>query len=235
VVTVGEAEDADVRVVVGDPTTAGDGVLALARIVTAAGGAPEPGSWELRLRVPGRHNLADAALAFTAAVLGLGLDPTSVAEGLAGFTGARRRFELVGEAAGVRVVDDYAHHPTEVAATLAAARTVVGRGTVHVLFQPHLYSRTRIFADGFAAALQDAATVVVLDVYGAREDPEPGVTGALVADLVPGARFVPDRAEAVALLARAARPGDLVLTVGAGDVTELGPGVLAALRAGSGS
>ncbi len=175
---MGEAADADVRVVPEDAAEAGDGVLAAARVVTSAGDAPAPGEWWLRLRVPGRHNVADAALAFTAAVLGLGLDPTAVAEGLAGFTGARRRFERVGEAAGVRVVDDYAHHPTEVAATMAAARTVAGRGKVHVLFQPHLYSRTRLFADGFGTALQNAATVVVLDVYGAREEPEPGVSGA---------------------------------------------------------
>ena len=179
--------------------------------------------------MPGRHNVIDASLAFTAAVLGLGLDPARVLEGLAGFTGARRRFETVGEAAGVRVVDDYAHHPTEVAATLAAARAVAGRGRVHVLFQPHLYSRTRIFAEGFGTALQAAETVVVLDVYGARENPEPGISGATVADLVPGGRFVPDRDRAVALLVRAARSGDLVLTVGAGDVTELGPRILAAL------
>jgi len=243
VVTVGEAADADVRVLVEDPVDPVDaaaGVLAAARLVVA-GPAPGPpdddaptGTWRLRLRVPGRHNVADAALAFTAAVLGLGLDPGRVVEGLGGFTGARRRFETVGGTGGVTVVDDYAHHPTEVAATLAAARTVAGRGRVHVLFQPHLYSRTRIFAEGFGTALRDAATVVVLDVYGAREDPEPGVSGATVADLVPGGRFVPDRDQAVALLARAARPGDLVLTVGAGDVTELGPQILAAL-AGSAS
>ena len=115
-----------------------------------------------------------AALAM-AAVLGLGLDPERVVAGLGAFTGARRRFEVVGEAGGVTVVDDYAHHPTEVAATIAAARTVAGRGKVHVLFQPHLYSRTRLFADGFATALSDAASVVVLDVYGAREEPEPEV------------------------------------------------------------
>ncbi|MFC3690323.1 UDP-N-acetylmuramate--L-alanine ligase [Aquipuribacter hungaricus] len=244
VVTVGEAADADVRVVLLDPATlpeAGDDVLAAARVVlpavpAAAGGTGSTGAGEhlLLLRVPGRHNVADAALALTAAVLGLRLDPARVAAGLGSFTGARRRFETVGEAAGVRVVDDYAHHPTEVAATLAAARTVAGRGRVHVLFQPHLYSRTRIFAEGFGTALQEAGSVVVLDVYGAREDPEPGVDGALVADLVPGARFVPDREEALAVLAAAARPGDLVLTVGAGDVTELGPRLLERLRAQEG-
>lgn len=231
VVTVGEAADSDVRVLVDDKAERPDGVLAVARLVTSGVGDAGPVERQLHLRVPGRHNVVDAALAFAAAVLGLGLDPDRVVEGLASFTGARRRFEPVGEAAGVRVVDDYAHHPTEVAATIAAARTVAGRGRVHVLFQPHLYSRTRLFAEGFATALADAATVVVLDVYGAREDPEPGVDGALVADRVEGGLFVPDRDEAVAALVRAARPGDLVLTLGAGDVTELGPRLVEALTA----
>jgi UDP-N-acetylmuramate--alanine ligase len=234
VVTVGEAADADVRVVVDPKAERAEGELAVARLVTADGDAPAPGTWELRLQVPGRHNVVDAALAFTAAVLGLGLDPERVVAGLSGFTGARRRFEPVGEAGGVRVVDDYAHHPTEVAATIAAARTVAGRGKVHVLFQPHLYSRTRLFADAFATALGDATSVVVLDVYGAREDPEPGVDGGLVAAGVPGARFLPDRDEAVAAVAQQARRGDLVLTLGAGDVTELGPRIVEALAARSG-
>ncbi|MGJ7441360.1 UDP-N-acetylmuramate--L-alanine ligase [Aquipuribacter sp. MA13-6] len=235
VVTVGEAADADVRVLV-DPKAEREGdTLAVARLLTADGDAPAPGQWELRLKVPGRHNVVDAALAFTAAVLGLGLDPARVVAGLQEFTGARRRFEVVGEAAGVTVVDDYAHHPTEVAATIAAARTVAGRGKVHVLFQPHLYSRTRLFADGFATALGDASSVVVLDVYGAREDPEPGVDGALVAAGVPGARFLPDRDEAVAAVAQVARRGDLVLTLGAGDVTELGPRLVSAIAARSGN
>jgi UDP-N-acetylmuramate--alanine ligase len=201
-----------------------------ARLVASGQSVPGAGDRELRLRVPGRHNVVDAALAYTAAVAGLGLDPVRVVDGLQAFSGARRRFEAVGESGGVRVVDDYAHHPTEVAATIAAARTVAGRGKVHVLFQPHLYSRTRLFAEGFATALSDAATVVVLDVYGAREDPEPGVDGGLVAGRVPGARFEPDREAAVEAVVRTARRGDLVLTLGAGDVTELGPRVVEALR-----
>ena len=108
-----------------------------------------------------------------------------LAEGLAGYSGVRRRFELKGTAAGVRVYDDYAHHPTEVAATIAAARGLVGPGRLVVVFQPHLYSRTAAFADGFGAALAAADVVVVLDVYGAREDPQPGISGELVADAVP--------------------------------------------------
>ncbi|MFC5382226.1 UDP-N-acetylmuramate--L-alanine ligase [Aquipuribacter nitratireducens] len=234
VLTVGEAADADVRVVVDPKAELRGEELVVARLVAAEQAVPGAGDRELRLRVPGRHNVVDAALAYTAAVAGLGLDPAGVVAGLEAFSGARRRFEAVGEAAGVRVVDDYAHHPTEVAATIAAARSVAGRGKVHVLFQPHLYSRTRLFADGFATALSDAAEVVVLDVYGAREDPEPGVDGRLVADRVPGATYEPDRDAAVEAVARGARRGDLVLTLGAGDVTELGPRVVDALRAREG-
>jgi UDP-N-acetylmuramate--alanine ligase len=133
------------------------------------------------------------------------------------------------------VLDSYAHHPTELAADLRAARDLVAdtaAGRVVAIFQPHLFSRTRIFAAEFGASLGLADEVVVLDVYAAREDPEPGVTGALVADAVPGgrARFVPDRAEAVAAVAAAAGPGDVVLTMGAGDVTMLGPRLVEALR-----
>jgi UDP-N-acetylmuramate--alanine ligase len=153
--------------------------------------------------------------------------------------------EVKGEEDGVRVLDSYAHHPTELAADLRAARDLVAQppagrdqaaqppaGRVIAIFQPHLFSRTRIFAAEFGAALALADEAVVLDVYAAREDPEPGVTGALVADAVPGgrARFVPDRAEAVAVIAAAARPGDVVLTMGAGDVTMLGPRLVEALR-----
>ena len=224
VVTVGEAEDADVRVLPDPRAELAAGEVVVAGLLTGAG------QWQLRLRVPGRHNVLDAALAWTAAVAGLGLDPAEVARGLGTFTGARRRFEHVGEGGGVRVVDDYAHHPTEVAATIAAARSVAGRGKVRVLFQPHLYSRTRLFAGGFATALSDADTVVVLDVYGAREEPEPGVHGDLVAGAVPGAVYAPDRDDAVAAVVAPARPGDLLLLLGAGDVTELVPQVLQRLR-----
>jgi UDP-N-acetylmuramate--alanine ligase len=144
-----------------------------------------------------------------------------------------RRFELKGTVAGVRVYDDYAHHPTEVAAQLRAARAVVGSGRLVVLFQPHLYSRTAQFAQGFGEALGLADLVVVMDVYGAREDPVPGVTGRLVADAVPQqdrVRFEPSWSAAAPLVAGLARPGDLVVTMGAGDVSMVGPEVLAALR-----
>jgi len=157
-----------------------------------------------------------------------------VAAALAGYRGARRRLELKGEADGVRVFDSYAHHPTELAADLRAARDITsspGGGRVIAIFQPHLYSRTRIFAGDFGAALALADEAVVLDVYAAREDPEPGVTGRLVADAVPGGRavFLPDRTQAAEVVAKIAEPGDVVLTMGAGDVTALGPQLVEAL------
>ncbi|GAB7191120.1 UDP-N-acetylmuramate--L-alanine ligase [Kineococcus sp. NUM-3379] len=223
--TYGFSAGADVRL---EGFRAG-GTGSTTRLLTAGG--PEH---TLALRVPGEHNALNAAAALTAAVE-LGADPAQVLAGLATFGGARRRFELRGEVSGVRVVDEYAHHPTEVTAALRAARGVVGPGRVLVVFQPHLVSRTRIFAADFGAALGLADEVVVLDVYVAREDPDPSVSGALVASAVPlpaaAVAFEPDRDAAVARLAERARPGDLVLTVGAGDVTDLGPRLLAALRA----
>ena len=188
----------------------------------------------LRLAVPGEH-MALNALAALLAGTELGADPVALLEGLALFDGVRRRFEYKGRAGGVAVYDDYAHHPSKVAAQLRAARDVVGTaGRVVVAFQPHLYSRTRDFAVEFGEALALADEVVVLDVYGAREDPEPGVTGALVANAVPLPRervhYVPHWAEMPAVVARVTRPGDLVITMGAGDVTALGPEVLRELE-----
>jgi UDP-N-acetylmuramate--alanine ligase len=182
---------------------------------------------QMTVHVPGRHNALNATAAFAAAVE-LGFAPPRVTAALAGYRGARRRMEPKGEADGVRVFDSYAHHPTELAADLRAARDITsssGGGRVIAIFQPHLYSRTRIFAHEFGAALALADEAVVLDVYAAREDPEPGVTGKLVADAVPGGRavFLPDRAQAAQVIAKIAEPGDVVLTMGAGDVTALGP------------
>jgi UDP-N-acetylmuramate--alanine ligase len=185
---------------------------------------------QLTLRVPGRHNALDATAAFAMAVE-LGFAPPRVTAALAGYAGARRRLELKGEAGGVRVLDSYAHHPTELAADLSAARDIAGDGRVIAVFQPHLYSRTRLFADGFGASLGLADEAIVLDIYAAREDPEPGVTGELVARAVPSgrARYVPEAGQVPALVAELARPGDVVLTMGAGDVTKLGPRLLEAL------
>ncbi|MEZ0363311.1 UDP-N-acetylmuramate--L-alanine ligase [Mycobacterium sp. pUA109] len=194
-------------------------------------GQPQP--WVMRLAVPGRHMALNALGALLAAV-DIGAPAESVLHGLAGFEGVRRRFELVGTTATVRVFDDYAHHPTEVAATLAAVRTVLqqsGRGRALVVFQPHLYSRTQAFAMEFAAALDAADEVFVLDVYGAREQPLPGVSGASIAEhLRVPVHYVPDMSAAPAAVAAAAGPGDVIVTMGAGDVTLLGPEIVTALQ-----
>ncbi|HKF00001.1 MAG TPA: UDP-N-acetylmuramate--L-alanine ligase [Actinomycetes bacterium] len=179
----------------------------------------------VELPQPGRHNVANA-LAATAAALAAGAGFDAVQAGLAGYGGVARRFQRRGTAGGVTVVDDYAHHPTELAATLAAAR-LGDWSRVVAVFQPHLYSRTRAFAGAFGGALAAADVAVVTDVYGAREDPVPGVSGRLVADAArrarPGldVRYVPERAGLAAAVAALARPGDVVLTLGAGDVTAL--------------
>ena len=189
------------------------------------------------LAVPGRHMARNALGAVLAAVFaGASLD--AAVAGVSSFTGVRRRFQLKGTAREVRVFDDYAHHPTEVAATLAGARALVtaqdgsGRGRLVVVFQPHMYSRTRLFASEFAAALEAADEVVVLDVYGAREIPQAGVTGALIADQVRSVptRFVPMFSSAAQAVASLARPGDVVITMGAGDVTLLGGEILDAIE-----
>ena len=187
---------------------------------------------EVHIRLPGAHMALNSAAALLAG-LELGLPAAGLIGGLGRFGGVHRRFELKGVAAGVRVYDDYAHHPTEVAAQLRAARAVTGSGRLLVLFQPHLYSRTAQFATGFGEALGLADQVVVMEVYGAREDPVPGVTGALVADAVPlpadAVAFEPSWSAAAPAMAARARPGDLVVTMGAGDVSMVGPEVLAAL------
>lgn len=184
------------------------------------------------LRVPGAHNALNAAAAWTVG-RHFGVDGKDALTALSEFGGTRRRFESKGEAAGVRVVDDYSHHPTEVEAALRSARSVVGTGRVIAVFQPHLFSRTRIFAADFAAALGLADRVAVLDVYAAREDPEPGVSGELISAQVPlpveDVAFCPQPADAIDAVVRWAQPGDLVLTIGAGDVTALGPQILQAL------
>jgi UDP-N-acetylmuramate--alanine ligase len=188
----------------------------------------------LRLAVPGEHMALNALGALLAGVE-LGADADALLAGLAAFDGVRRRFEFRGRAAGVAVYDDYAHHPSKVAAQLRAARQVAdGHGRVVVAFQPHLYSRTRDFAAQFGEALGLADEVVVLDVYGAREDPQPGVSGALVADAVPlprdRVRFVPRWEDVPAVVAGVAAAGDLVITMGAGDVTVLAPEILLELE-----
>ncbi len=228
--TYGHAAGADYQVA----AVTAEGMAVRLEVRAVAGPEPAPAT-PLRVGVPGRHNALNAAAAFAAAVE-LGLPPAQAAAGLAAYRGARRRMEPKGEADGVLVLDSYAHHPTEIAADLRAARDIVAGGRVIVVFQPHLFSRTRIFAAEFGAALGLADEVIVLDVYAAREDPEPGVTGELVASQVPEgrARFVPARADVPASVAAAAKPGDLVLTMGAGDVPALGPSIVGELRARAG-
>lgn len=224
VVTFGFSADADVRV--DDLTLDGGG----SRFQIVAGGRR---LGAIVLRVPGAYNALNAAAALAAA-LQLGLPFADVARGLADFSGARRRFELKGVVAGVRVYDDYAHHPTELRSLLTAAREVAGEGRLIVVFQPHLYSRTQAFAEEFAEALGAADFAIVMEVYAAREDPVPGVNGALVAGRMAvgpdRAVFEPSWTAVPGRVAVLARPGDLVLTVGAGDVTLLGPEILGAIE-----
>lgn len=187
---------------------------------------------ELVLQVPGLHNVRNA-LAAIASGLSLGASFEAMRPGLEGFGGVERRFQRLGMAAGVDVVDDYAHHPTEVAATIAAARaTFPGRRLV-VAFQPHLYSRTRDFADGFAQALAAADATFLVALYPSREQPIPGVSSALVADRMAASGRAPvwegGREGAAAALHAFVRDGDVVLTMGAGDVTRTGPELLRCL------
>ncbi|GAB6984712.1 UDP-N-acetylmuramate--L-alanine ligase [Nocardioides pyridinolyticus] len=202
------------------------------RVVRVSARSPEALAG-VELWSPGEHYLADA-LAAHAAGVELGYDAAELARGVASYSGTKRRMERKGEAGGVRVYDSYAHHPTEIAGDLVAARALAGSGRVVVAFQPHLVSRTRIFGVAMGEALGAADEVVVLDVYLAREDHDPDVTGALVAGAVPlpadRVAFVPSFDDVAAELVSRARPGDLVVTLGAGTVTEIGPRVLELLR-----
>jgi UDP-N-acetylmuramate--alanine ligase len=188
---------------------------------------------QLDLRVPGTHNARNAAAAFAA---GFGLDQPAdrLLHGLAQFSGARRRMELKGEARGVRVFDDYMHHPTEVRVMMDAYRAIAGGGRLLVVFQPHRYSRTQAFLHEFGPALGGADAVVVMGVYGSGEEPIPGVSGAVIAADVPlpagQVIYEPSWSAVAGRVAELARPGDLVVTAGPGDVTMIGPELLAKLR-----
>ena len=188
---------------------------------------------EVSLQVPGAHNVSNA-LAAAAACLAVGVELDMVASGLGRYSGVERRFHVKGQIAGVTIIDDYAHHPTEVRATLAAARSG-GWNRVVAVFQPHRYSRTAAFAGAFGDAFADADRVILTDVYGAGEEPVPGVSGKLISDAVcsvlPGrpVAYLPHRDELVAYLRAALRSGDAVLTMGAGDVTALGDELLQSL------
>ncbi len=218
VITFGFAATADVRIVEIDATGAQVSFTL----------EYEGGRYSTSLLIPGKHNAINAAGAF-AVLVGLGFDPEKSLIAISEFAGTERRFELHGEIRGVRVYDDFAHHPTEVSAALQGARAVVGDGRLVTVFQPHLYSRTRLFAKEFAQALAASDEVVVLDIYAAREDPEPGVTGALIADAFADQQrmhYVPNWDDVPKAVAAIAKAGDFVITMGCGDVYRQVPGIL---------
>jgi UDP-N-acetylmuramate--alanine ligase len=188
---------------------------------------------EFHLHVPGEHNVRNATAAI-AVGFGLDIPVEKIREGLEKFNGVDRRFQLKGRANGVTVIDDYGHHPTEIRATLAAAREC-GFNKIHVIFQPHRYTRTQLLLDDFATAFRDADSVTVLDIYAASETPIPGVNGQLLAERInhdgaSQAVYAGSFSEAAEMASATAKSGDLVLTLGAGNVVQLGPLVLEALE-----
>ena len=227
--TYGFNEGCDVRITSYEPHGIGSRYTAVMPDGTQVEGAIKQN--------PGRHNALNATGVVTL-LWALGFDAAKVAQALSGFAGVRRRFDLVGEVGGVTVVDDYAHHPTEIAATISAAAGL-GYKHVHVLFQPHRYSRaplfTQVLHDEFGAAFDKADSVTFMDVYPAGEAPVPGVSGKTFLNVVleheghPQADFVAHRVDVVPHLMDKLQPGDLVITMGAGDVTAMGPQIIDAL------
>ena len=227
--TYGFNEGCDVRITSYEPHGIGSRYTAVMPDGTQVEGAIKQN--------PGRHNVLNATGVVTL-LWALGFDAAKVAQALSGFAGVRRRFDLVGEVGGVTVVDDYAHHPTEIAATITAAAGL-GYKHVHVLFQPHRYSRaplfTQVLHDEFGAAFDKADSVTFMDVYPAGEAPVPGVSGKTFLNVVleheghPQADFVAHRVDVVPHLMDKLQPGDLVITMGAGDVTAMGPQIIDAL------
>ncbi|MEU6123164.1 UDP-N-acetylmuramate--L-alanine ligase [Streptomyces sp. NPDC047123] len=222
VVTYGESETADLRIhkITARGLTSEVTVMLDGKLLT------------FTVSVPGRHYAANAVAALAAGVA-LGIPSRNMAAALKSYTGVKRRLQLKGEAAGAQVIDSYAHHPTEMTADLEAMRSAAGDARILVLFQPHLFSRTQELGTEMGQALALADASVVLDIYPAREDPIPGITSAVIVDAAreAGAEVTAaqDKAEAVRTIAGMAKPGDLVLTMGAGDVTDLGPQILAHL------
>ena len=182
----------------------------------------------LTLNVPGHHNLLNAAAALT---VGIVLDqiPNDLIAGLATFKGAGRRFEIKGTVGGIRVIDDYGHHPTEIEVTLTAARRFAGDGRVIVIFQPHRYSRTQAFLADFARTLDLADEVIMLEIYSASEKPIPGVSADAIVAQMKNGRFIPNFMAAVDEVIKLAKPGDLIITLGAGDVSSLAPFIVQGL------
>jgi UDP-N-acetylmuramate--alanine ligase len=222
VFTYGTARDADYRV---EPLPADEGAFSRFQVTTANGLL---GPFELH--VPGRHNVLNATAAVAIAHQ-LEIDAGKIAEGISHFRGVDRRFQLRGQARGVTVVDDYGHHPTEIRATLAAAREC-GHRHIHVVFQPHRYTRTHDLLEQFGGAFADADTVTVLPIYAASETPIPGVTAELLANKIEGPQveFAPDFTAALEAVTAKAHEGDLILTLGAGSVSQLASQIVAALE-----
>ncbi|THD31582.1 MAG: UDP-N-acetylmuramate--L-alanine ligase, partial [Rothia mucilaginosa] len=227
VVTYGEAADADLRI--SEITSAGSSSSSHLSWSFECRGVRYEGEQDLALKVPGIHNQLNASAAFASALIS-GYEAADIARALAEFVGADRRFTLRGEVAGVKVFDDYAHHPTEVFRALETGRTVADGHNLYVIFQPHLFSRTREFAKEFAEALSMADRAHVLDIYPARELPIEGVTS----ELITGAGFSEVRyataEDAIEDIVTCAQDGDIVMTVGAGDVTALGARLLESLE-----
>jgi UDP-N-acetylmuramate--alanine ligase len=227
VFTYGQSADADFRV---EMLVAEQGSGYSCFQVHTAAGLLGP----FNLHVPGMHNVLNATAAIAIARQ-LEVAPDRIAEGLNNFRGVDRRFQKRGEMRGVTVVDDYGHHPTEIRATLAAARTCT-QGKIHVVFQPHRFSRTLDLFDEFASAFLDADTVIVLPIYAASEDPIPGVTAERLVDRIEleksrtRVEFAPNFPAAITAVAAQAHKGDMILTLGAGSVSQLGPQILAALE-----
>ncbi|MEU4033899.1 UDP-N-acetylmuramate--L-alanine ligase [Streptomyces collinus] len=218
-VTYGEADDADVRVTAIVP----QGLRSRVTVVL------DGQELTFGVSVPGRHYALNAVAALAAGAA-LGIPAAELAPALAAYTGVKRRLQLKGEAAGVQVIDSYAHHPTEMTADLEAMRSAAGDARILVVFQPHLFSRTQELGKEMGQSLTLADVSVVLDIYPAREDPIPGVTSELIIEAARAAgadvTAVHDKAEIPEAIAGMAKPGDLVLTMGAGDVTDLGPRIL---------
>jgi UDP-N-acetylmuramate--alanine ligase len=235
VMTYGTREDSDFRVSPLGVSTPGQAApahdLPLSRFQVTYRGQD---LGEFALHVPGQHNVLNATAALAVGI-GLDIPPAKIREALASFRGVDRRFQKKGEAAGVTVIDDYGHHPTEIGATLAAARQC-GYKKIHVIFQPHRYTRTQLLMDEFATAFADASSVYVLDIYPASEPPIPGVTGEALAHRINEkgnrtATYVASFTAAATAAAATAQPGDMILTLGAGNVVQLGPLVLEKLQA----
>lgn len=214
----------------------GDNDFQLSRIHLSEGGGvariTHKGSviGDIELAIPGAHNLLNAAAALAAGIA-LGAQSSDLLKGLSEFTGARRRFELKGEVAGIRIVDDYGHHPTEVRVTLETARRYAGNGKLFVIFQPHRYTRTQMFAQEFGDALNIADQIYLLEVYAASESPIPGVSSLLIAQGRSEDKFhyQPSMIEIIHQVSKLVEPGDVIITLGAGDVNSIAPVMLQAL------